>query len=174
MPCLSFSGITFVLFCFLFVFLLSLKSPPFVQSFFVRRCVCAPIATRSYLTTVCALFCFSFFGFSSCLFGDVAFSEYFCTIAVSSWYGEYFVRFFLPDCVVFDLAPTGCFFYISVCENSINQSINPPITSITSHLPGIVSVHDQRRSAHVFCACAQSHGRLPDLNCLRSLDSWTV
>ena len=31
-----------------------------------------------YLTTVCVLFLFRFFG-------DVAFSEYFCTIAVSSW-----------------------------------------------------------------------------------------
>ena len=32
-----------------------------------------------------------------CFFGDVAFSEYFCTITVFSLYGEYVVRFPLPD-----------------------------------------------------------------------------
>ena len=31
------------------------------------------------------------------LFGGVAFSEYFRTITVSSWYEEDVVRFFLPD-----------------------------------------------------------------------------
>ena len=40
------------------------------------------------------LFLFPFF----CFFGDVAFfSEYFCTSAVFSLYGEYVVRFPLPD-----------------------------------------------------------------------------
>ena len=37
--------------------------------------------------------CFSFF----LSFGDVAFSEYFCTNTVSSLYGDYVARFPLPD-----------------------------------------------------------------------------
>ena len=50
---LPFSCVTFVLFllCFLFVFLISLKPQRSVL-----RYACAPTATRSYLTTVCALF----------------------------------------------------------------------------------------------------------------------
>ena len=36
---------------------------------------------------------------------------------------EYVVRSFLPDGVFSNLVTTGCFFYISLCENSIN-SIN--------------------------------------------------
>ena len=39
-----------------------------------------------------------------------------------SLYGEYVVRFFLPD-GVFYLVATGWIFYISLCENPIN-SIN--------------------------------------------------
>ena len=46
-------------------------------------------------TTVCVLFSF-LFSFS-CFFGDVVFSEYFCAIAVFSLYGEYVLRFPLPD-----------------------------------------------------------------------------
>ena len=34
----SFSGVTFVLFCFIFVFMFSLKLRPFVQSSFDRLC----------------------------------------------------------------------------------------------------------------------------------------
>ena len=56
----SFSGVTFVLFCFVFVSMLSLKA---LRSF-VLRYAGAPIAIHV---------CF----FSFCSFGDVAFSEYF-------------------------------------------------------------------------------------------------
>ena len=35
--------------------------------------------------------------FFFCLFGDVAFSEYICTIFDFSLYGEYVVRSFLPN-----------------------------------------------------------------------------
>ena len=56
-----FSSVTFVLFCFVSVFMFSLKPRPFVQSSFD-----APIATR-----VSFFFVFLF------LFGDVTFSEYF-------------------------------------------------------------------------------------------------
>ena len=63
---LSFSSVTFVLFCFdsFSSFLLSLKPWLFVQTFFVLRYACAPTDTRSYLTTsVCVLFSFLFFPF---------------------------------------------------------------------------------------------------------------
>ena len=61
----AFSGVTFVLFCFVFVFMLSLKPRPFIQSFFILRYAGASIATRVFFLS------------SFCLFGDVAFSEYF-------------------------------------------------------------------------------------------------
>ena len=48
-----------------------------------------PHALVTYLvTTICVSFCFV---------GDVAFSEYFWTIAIFSLYGEYIVRSFLLD-----------------------------------------------------------------------------
>ena len=155
---MPFSGVTCVLFCFVFVFFLSPKPRPFVQPSFALRYAYAPTATRSYLLTVSVL-CFSSFFSVSCLemspyqgilvplplslcmesktnihysypdmyeppqphavtynnclrpflylflpffcflFGDVAFSEYFCTIAVVSLYGEYVipVRLFPSD-----------------------------------------------------------------------------
>ena len=46
-----------------------------------------------------------------------------CTIAVFSLYGEYVVRFCLPD-GVFYLVTKGWIFDISLRENSIKQSIN--------------------------------------------------
>ena len=58
----SFSGVTFVLFCFVFVFMISLKPRPFVQSFFDMHKSRQPHMFLPF---------FSFF------FGDVAFSEYF-------------------------------------------------------------------------------------------------
>ena len=41
-----------------------------------------------------------------------------------SLFGEYVVRSFLPDGVFFYFVTTGWIFYVSLCENSINQSIN--------------------------------------------------
>ena len=85
-----FSGVTFVLFCFVFVFMLSLKPWPFVQSLFVLRssiCMVPEGHTRFFL--------FLFFSFF--FFRGVSFSEYFCTVTVFSVYGEYVVRFPLPD-----------------------------------------------------------------------------
>ena len=79
---LSFSGVTLVLFCFAFaLFLLSLKSRPFVQSCVVLQYTCAPTATRSYIALPASFFVFvsSFF----CFFGDVAFSEYFVQLLFS-------------------------------------------------------------------------------------------
>ena len=67
--------------------------------------------------------CF-FLSFSFCLFGDVAFSEFFFVpLPLSPLYGEYVVRSFLPN-GVFYVVGTGWIFYIGLlCENSINQSI---------------------------------------------------
>ena len=112
----SFSGVTCVLFCFVFVFMLSLKPRPFVQSI-VLRCAGAPVAIRVS---------FSFLEMSLLL-------NIFCTSSTFSLYGEYVVRSFLPN-GVFYLVTTGWIFYISLlCENSINQisiSYDPPTVQI--------------------------------------------
>ena len=81
----SFSGVAFVLFCFVFIFMLSLKSRPFVQ--FSSTC-------RRPDSHTCFFFPFVYFEMS--LFPSVI-----CTIAAFSLYGEYVVRFpsgwcFLP------------------------------------------------------------------------------
>ena len=72
--------------------LLRLRLYAFVEAAALRPIVLryagVPMATRV------SLFFFSFF-FSFCLFGDVAFSEYF--ISAFSLYGEYVVRSFLPN-----------------------------------------------------------------------------
>ena len=73
----SFSGVTFVLFCFVFVFMLSLKPS-----------VCRLPDSHTFL----------FLFFSFCLFGDVAFSEFFfCAIAAFSLNGEHVVRSIPPN-----------------------------------------------------------------------------
>ena len=80
----SFSGVTFVLFCFVF------RPYAFVEAAtlgsIVLRYAGVPIATR-----VSFFFFLSFYG----SFGDVAFSEYF--FPAFSFYGEYVVRSSLPD-----------------------------------------------------------------------------
>ena len=64
----------------------------------------------------------SFFHF--CSSGNITFSEHFCTIAVFSLYGEYVVRFFVPD-GVFPPCDHGLdFFYTSYVRI---QSISQPI-----------------------------------------------
>ena len=74
--------------------------------------VIAPITTRVS---------FSFFG-------DVAFSGYFLYHFrfLFVWTIEYVVRSFLPNGVFLPWT-TGWIFYISLCENSINQSIDQSI-----------------------------------------------
>ena len=83
---MSFSGVTFVLFGFVFIFLtFSLKPRRFVQSYFDIQAG-APIATRVF-------FCF----FPFVYFEMFLFSSTFCTIVGFSLHGEYVVRSFLPD-----------------------------------------------------------------------------
>ena len=122
MPCRLSPVLHIFLFCFVFVFLLSLKPWSFVQSFFVLRYACVPTATRGCLTAVCVFFVFVAYFF--CFFGDVAFSE--CSISVplpfsscmeSTWNVSPFGMLF------FYLVTTGWIFCIIVCEHSIN-SIN--------------------------------------------------
>ena len=81
----SFSGVMFVLFCFVSVFLLSLKPGPFV----LHSSICMRPDNHTQLPENCLrpfLFLLFFFG------DDVAFSEYFCNITVFSLYEEYVVR----------------------------------------------------------------------------------
>ena len=116
------SGVTFVLFlsCSRLIAFIEAAAPRSI----VFRYACAPTATRSYLATVCVLFfLFLFLSFFRSV-GDVAFSEYFCTIAVFSSYGEYVVPFFSLPAGVFLPCDhgTGWTFDISLCENSVNQT----------------------------------------------------
>ena len=52
---LSFSSVTFVCFCFVFVFLAFITAAALRS--IVPRYACAPAVTRNYLATVCVLFC---------------------------------------------------------------------------------------------------------------------
>ena len=112
---LFFSGVTFVLLCFVFVFFTCIKAAA-VRSI-VTRYVCTPVAIRSYLTTVSS---FLFFLFFFC--GDVAFAEYFCTILLpfSLCVKSTSIRFFPSGCV-FLPCDNGLDFDISLCDTSINQ-----------------------------------------------------
>ena len=78
----------FVLFCFVFRFYAFVEAAALRSIVF--RYAGVPIAIRVS---------FSFFPLFSffCLFGDVAFSEYFCIISALSLCGENVVRSFLPD-----------------------------------------------------------------------------
>ena len=117
---LSFSGVTFGLFYFVFVFLLLLKPRPFVQSFFVLRYACDPTATRSYITTVCVLsrFCFFLFLFLwRYRFFRVCFHR--VTRFLFVWRVR---RTFSPlRMVLLYLVTTGWIFDISSCESSIKS-----------------------------------------------------
>ena len=102
----SFSGFTSVLFHFcLYTFIEAAA----VRSI-VLRYAGSPTATRVFF----------FFLFVVLLEMMSLSSSIFCIIAVFSLYGEYVVRFSLPD-GVFYLVTTGCIFYISLCENSIKN-----------------------------------------------------
>ena len=79
-----FSGVTFVLFCFVFVFLYAFVEAAALRSI-VLRYAGAPIAAR--------VFFLLFFPF--CLFGDVAFPEY-----------------FLYHCRFLSMESTSCIFFL--------------------------------------------------------------
>ena len=81
----SFSGVTFVLFCPVFVFMLKFAEAAALRSIVIRYAG-APIATRvSFFSP------FVYLGMS-------LFPSFFCTIVASfSLYGDYVVRFPLPN-----------------------------------------------------------------------------
>ena len=106
----SFSGVTFLSRIYAFIEAAALRS-------IALRHAGAPIATR-------VSFFFFFF-----VFGDVAFSEYFCAIVVFSLYGEYAVHFFPFRMVFFYLVTTGWILEISLQDNSINEPINTDINT---------------------------------------------
>ena len=113
MPWRFFSGVTFVLLCFVFRLYAFVEAAAFRSV--VLRYAGVPIAT-------CVS---SFFFFLFCLFGDVSFSEYFL----------YHFRFLLVWRVRCTFFPSGwCFFYLVttgwildislLCRIQSNQSIN--------------------------------------------------
>ena len=89
--CYVFSLLCFV---FVFVFLLSLTLRRFIQSFFDTHSMCTDSHTElpnSYSSLCPLLFCIFFVSLEVLLFPS------FCTIPISSSYGEYTVLFSLPD-----------------------------------------------------------------------------
>ena len=106
----SFSGVTFVLFCFVFVLMLSLR--PALRSI-VLRYTGATIATRVIFL--------SFFPF---VYLEMSlFPIFFCAVTVFSFYEitSYVLSFRM---VIFYLVTTGWIFEKSSIDQSINQSIN--------------------------------------------------
>ena len=65
---LSSSGVAFVLFCFVFVLFLFFTEAAALRSIVLRYSICMHPDSHTQLAT--------------CLFGDVAFSEYLCTITI--------------------------------------------------------------------------------------------
>ena len=112
------------MFCFVFVFLLSSKPWPFVQSFFDMR---APRQSHAVTLQLSVSFFFSFFFLflRRCIFFD-----YFCIIAVSSLYGDCVVRFYLPDGVFLpcdhglDLFTSAYYAIIQSINESIIESLD--------------------------------------------------
>ena len=111
--------------CFLSLssFFLSLMPRPFVQSFFVLRYARAPTATRSYLTTVCVLFRFCFLLFYVSLEMSLFPSNFVpLPLSLCTESASYVFPF---QVVFFYLVTTGWISDISLCEDSINESIDP-------------------------------------------------
>ena len=120
----SFSRVTFVFVLFRFrrfAFTEAAALRSIVPRSIVLRYACTPRATRSYPTILCVFFFFLFSSFS-CFFGDIAFSEYFCTITFTLCM-ENTSYVFLFQMAFFYLVTTGWIFYISLCENSKSKSL---------------------------------------------------
>ena len=139
MPWRFFSGVTFVLVCFVF-HLYAFVEAAALRSI-VLRYAGVPIATR--------LSFFLSFSFFCRLFGDVTFSEYFsaCSLYMKR---EYVVRSFLPDVVFSTTLRPRAGFLTSACVriqsiNQINQtSLLHIIESNLNRLGLLSSTHDQR------------------------------
>ena len=125
MPWRFSSGVKFVLFCFVFRLYAFVETATLHS--IVLRYAGDPISTRVF-----------FFPPFFVYLKDVAFSEYFFRF-LFVWR----VRrtFFPPGWCFFYLVTTGWIFYISLCENSINQSINKGLSWVRAF-----NILDTRRS----------------------------
>ena len=117
---LSFSGVTFILFCFCFR-LFSFTEAAALCSI-VFRYACAPTATCSYLTIVYVLFLFSFLPFLFVYLDMSLLPSVFVPLPFSLCM-ESTTYVFPLRMLFFYLVATGWIFYISLCDKSINQSI---------------------------------------------------
>ena len=108
----SFSGVTFILFCFVVVFFISMNSRPLVQSFFDMHTPRQPyMFLPFFLFSISVSLEMSLF---STLFVPLSF--YLCMESTS--------YVFLFRVLFFYLGIMGCCFYISIlCDNLINQQI---------------------------------------------------
>ena len=86
-----------VLFCFVYVFFAFTEAAA-LRSNVLRSSICVRSDNHTQIPNNYCLrpFSFLFLPFF-CFFGDVAFSEYFCTITLFSLYRRSVVSFFLPD-----------------------------------------------------------------------------
>ena len=109
----SFSGFPFVLFCFVFLIMFSLKPQPFVQSPF--KCRRPDSHTRFFLS-------FSLLFILRCRFFRVFFVPLPFSLCMDS--SSYVLSFRM---VFFYLVTTDWIFDISLCGNSISQSVNQSI-----------------------------------------------
>ena len=121
------SNVLFYVCLFCFRIFASTEEAAALRSIILRSLICMRPDSHTQLPNNNCVRPFSFlFHPFFCFFGDVAFSDYFCTITLWSLYGEYVVRFFLPD----DVFPPcdhawARFFNIGLLrEISIKQSIN--------------------------------------------------
>ena len=109
-----------------FVFMLSLKRRPLVQSLFVLQYACISTTIHS---------CFVIFPF---FWNVVFFPSIFLPLPFFSLYGEYAARSPLPGGVFLPCDHLLEFFYISIlCENSIIQSITEILRSLGLRLKSL-------------------------------------
>ena len=107
------SGFKFVAFGFIFVFMISLKPGPFVQSCFDMHAPRQPHAVTQLLSA--SLYLFSSEGsLLPSILVPLSFSL--CMESASYVFPPLWM-------VLFYLVTTDCFFYTKLCDNSINQSI---------------------------------------------------
>ena len=93
----SFSGVTLV--CLFHFRLFAFTEAEALRSIVFRSSICMRPDNRTQLPNNCLRYFSSSFSSVFCFFGDVAFSVFFCTTTVFSFYGEYVVRFPLPNSI---------------------------------------------------------------------------
>ena len=89
------------------------------------------------------------FFFSFCLFGDVAFSEYFLYHCRFLFVRRVRRTFFPSGWCFFYLVTTGWIFYISLCENSINQAKNTGFVKLLAIIKAIHRLRTQLQAIYL-------------------------